>query len=55
MAATGIALGFATIVAGGAVLANSGHDSKKWPAVAGVLIEAKRLELRPDRRWGKRG
>ena len=38
MAATGIALGFATIVAGGAVLANSGHDSKKWPAVAGVLI-----------------
>ena len=38
LAATGIALGFATIVAGGALLANSGHDSKKWPAVAGVLI-----------------
>ncbi len=38
LAATGIALGFATIVAGGALLANSGHDSKKWPAVGGVLI-----------------
>ena len=38
LAATGIALGFATVVAGGALLANSGHDSKKWPAVAGVLI-----------------
>jgi DNA polymerase-3 subunit alpha len=28
---------------------------RRHPAVAGVLIEAKRLELRPDRRWGKRG
>ena len=38
LAATGIALGFATIVAGGALLANSGHDGKKEPAVAGALI-----------------
>jgi TolB-like protein len=38
LAATGIALGFATIVAGGALLANSGHNSKKEPAVAGALI-----------------
>jgi hypothetical protein len=38
LAAAGIALGFATIVAGGALLANAGHDSKKWPAVAGALI-----------------
>ena len=38
LAATGIALGFATIVAGGALLANSGHDSKKEPAVAGAMI-----------------
>jgi TolB-like protein len=38
LAAGGIALGFATVVAGGALLANVGHDSKKWPAVAGALI-----------------
>jgi peptidoglycan/LPS O-acetylase OafA/YrhL len=38
LAATGIALGFATIVAGGALLANSGHTGKKEPAVAGALI-----------------
>ena len=38
LAATSIALGFATIVAGGALLANSSSDNKKWPAVAGVLI-----------------
>jgi hypothetical protein len=38
LAATGIALGFATIVAGGALLANSSHDSKRGPAVAGAMI-----------------
>jgi TolB-like protein len=38
LAAGGIALGFATVVAGGALLANVGNDSKKWPAVAGALI-----------------
>jgi TolB-like protein len=38
LAAGGIALGFATVVAGGALLANVGHDTKKWPAVAGALI-----------------
>jgi TolB-like protein len=38
VAAGAIALGFATVVAGGALLANVGHDSKKWPAVAGALI-----------------
>jgi len=38
LAAGGIALGFATVVAGGALLANVGHDSKQWPAVAGALI-----------------
>jgi TolB-like protein len=38
LAATGIALGFATIVGGGALLANAKHDSKLWPAMGGVLI-----------------
>jgi hypothetical protein len=38
LAATGIALGFATIVGGGALLANAKHDSKLWPAVGGGLI-----------------
>ena len=38
LAALGVALGFATIVGGGALLANAGHDNKKWPAVAGALI-----------------
>ncbi|HJX65351.1 MAG TPA: hypothetical protein VJ860_15520 [Polyangia bacterium] len=38
LAAGGIALGFATVVAGGALLANVGHDSKEWPAVAGAMI-----------------
>jgi hypothetical protein len=38
MAALGLALGFATIVGGGALLANVGHDNKAWPAVAGAMI-----------------
>jgi TolB-like protein len=38
LAATGIAVGFATIVGGGALLANAKHDSKLWPAVGGGLI-----------------
>ena len=38
LAATGIALGFATIVGGGALLANAKHDDKLWPAVGGGLI-----------------
>jgi len=38
LAATGIALGFATIVGGGAVLANAGHENKKWPALGGAMI-----------------
>ncbi|GEM_PF-2004856 len=36
--AAGLALGFATIVAGGALLANASHNSKEGPAVAGALI-----------------
>jgi DNA polymerase-3 subunit alpha len=31
------------------------QELRRHPAVAGALIEAKHLELRPDRRWGKRG
>ena len=38
IAALGVALGFATIVGGGALLANVGHDNKAWPAVAGAMI-----------------
>jgi len=38
LAATGIAVGFATIVAGGALLANASHGSKQEPAMAGALI-----------------
>jgi hypothetical protein len=38
VAAVGVALGFATIVGGGALLANAGHGNKKWPAVAGAMI-----------------
>ncbi len=38
LAATGIALGFATIVGGGAILANAKQDNKLWPAVGGGLI-----------------
>ena len=35
---TGIALGFATIVGGGALLANASGNSKKWPALGGIMI-----------------
>lgn len=38
LAATGIALGFATIVGGAAILANAKHDKRLWPAVGGGLI-----------------
>jgi hypothetical protein len=38
LAATGIAVGFATIVGGGALLANAKQDSKLWPALGGGLI-----------------
>ena len=38
LAATGIALGFATIVGGGALLANASGNSKKWPALGGIMI-----------------
>jgi TolB-like protein len=38
LAATGIALGFATIVGGGALLANAKQDNRLWPALGGGLI-----------------
>jgi DNA polymerase-3 subunit alpha len=37
------------------ITGKSFQELRRHPAVAGVLIEAKHLELRPDRRWGKRG
>jgi DNA polymerase-3 subunit alpha len=30
------------------------QELREHPAVAGVQIEAKRLELKPDRRWGRK-
>jgi hypothetical protein len=38
LAATGIALGFATMVGGGALLANAKPDTRLWPAIGGGLI-----------------
>ena len=31
------------------------QEFRAHPAVAGVQLESKRLELKQDRRWGKRG